>query len=442
MASSRFFRRAAGVVVICGVLAGAGALGVYGVNRWQYEADIDGEVPAPAATAEQVEHGHYLALAGDCVACHTAAGGKPYAGGLPLDTGFGIVVASNITPDRETGIGGWTTKQFILAVRNGIGDHGKRLYPAMPYNDYARVSDADLADIKAYLDTVPPVRQKIESNQMPFPFNIRLAMMGWNLLFYDSQPYQPVAGQSAEWNRGAYLVQGLGHCATCHTPKNLLGGDKGGQDLQGFVLQGWYAPNITNAAHDGLRDWSVDDIAAFLKTGGNDHAVASGPMAEAVANSTQYLSDADLHAIGVYLKSRPGNAAPVPAAMAATDPRLKAGAAIYADNCAACHMTSGQGVAGMVSGLSGSAAVQAPTAINLLHTILVGGHGAATDTNPTGAAMPPFSWKLTDAEIAAVTSYIRNSWGNSAGAVTADDVKAVRQDIKAQQPIAPIKRRF
>jgi mono/diheme cytochrome c family protein len=430
-----FMKTVAVAVVGCVVLAGLAIGGTYVVDRWEYDSAVNQSDPVALVTPEQIKRGQYLALAGDCVACHTAPGGKAFAGGLPLDTGFGTVVSSNITPDPETGIGGWSTKKFIMAVRYGRGNHGKRLYPAMPYNDYAKVSDADLTDMKAYLDTVPPVRQTIVSNQMPFPFNIRLAMLGWNMLFFDSSPYQPVAAQSAEWNRGGYLVQGLGHCATCHTPKNPLGGDKTSQDLQGFVLQGWYAPNITNVAHEGLQSWSADDIVAYLKAGSNDYSAAAGPMAEAVSNSLQHLTEADLHAIAVYLKSRPGTPAPVPAAIAPTDQAMVRGAAIYADNCAACHTMAGTGVAGMVPALKGSPGVQAPVAMNIIRTVLLGGHAAATQGNPTAAAMPSFSWKLTDGDIGAVSTYIRNSWGNSASAVTAAEVAAARQQVKARPVI-------
>ncbi|MCB8879796.1 c-type cytochrome [Acidisoma cellulosilytica] len=428
------FRRIALLVIALAVLGCLGAGGLYAFNRVTYANQI-AETTVPAPTADQIKRGHYLALAGDCVACHTAPGGAPYAGGLQLNTGFGIVAASNITPDRDTGIGGWTTKQFILAMHRGIGDHGKRLYPAMPYTAYAKVSDADLTDIKAYLDTLPPVNHAVIANQMPFPFNIRLMMIGWNMLFFDfgGAEYKADPTQTAEWNRGAYLVQGLEHCSTCHTTKNFLGADEAGKFLHGTDLDGWWAPDLTSNTRIGLGSWSEDDIVTFLKTGANDRMVAAGPMAEAVTNSTQHLTVPDLHAMAVYLKSIPASddtgLTPVPP----TDPQMVAGRAIYGDNCAACHVLNATGVPGMAPAFVLSPSVQAQNPENMIRTILAGGHVAVTETNPTGAAMPAFDWKLSDAQIAAVTTYLRNSWGNAAGPVTADQVAAKRQQIGARE---------
>ena len=427
------FRRIVIGVVSLGVLGVIGAAGLYAFNRAYYSSQI-AETAGPAPTADQIKRGHYLALAGDCVACHTAPGGQPYAGGLQLNTGFGIVAASNITPDKETGIGGWTTKQFILAVRRGIGDNGKRLYPAMPYTAYAEVSDADLTDIKAYLDTVPPVHNAVVANQMPFPFNIRLMMVGWNMLFFDfkSSAFKPDTTQTTEWNRGAYLVQGLEHCSTCHTTKNFLGADESGKFLQGTDLAGWWAPDLTSNPHVGLGTWSVDEIVDFLKTGANDRMIAAGPMAEAVHNSTQHLTVPDLHAMAVYLKSIPASDDTAPSPVPAAIPAMVAGRAIYAENCAACHALNGTGVAGMAPAFVNSPSVQAPNPENMIRTILAGGHVAATESNPTAAAMPAFDWKFTDAQVAAVTTYLRNSFGNAAPAVTADEVAAKRQEIGAR----------
>lgn len=383
--------------------------------------------------ADSAERGLYLARAGDCIACHTAEGGKPFAGGLPLQTPFGKIVASNITPDKDTGIGTWSDAEFIRAVKEGRGKHGEHLYPAMPYTAYAKVSDQDVRDIKAYLDTVPPVHNKVEANQLPFPFNIRMLMFGWNLLFFDKTPFKNNDKQSVEWNRGAYLVQGLGHCASCHTAKNFLGGDEAA--LQGGSLQGWYAPEITSNPYTGLGNWSTEDIVEYLHTGGNARSVASGPMAEAVSNSLQHLSTADLHAVGVYLKSFPGSDRKAPAALDASDATMTLGHSLFMANCAACHRSSGQGVTGMVSSLADSAGVRAPDPANMLRTILIGSRGAVTQSNPSGAAMPNFSWKLTDADIAAVSTYVRNSWGNAAAPTSADDVKKVRGSLGAQSAI-------
>ncbi|WP_221624936.1 cytochrome c [Burkholderia cepacia] len=385
------------------------------------------------ADAAAIARGEYLARAGDCIACHTAEGGPPFAGGLPMQTPFGTIVSSNITPDNGTGIGQWTAAEFLRAVKHGVGRHGEHLYPAMPYNAYTKVSDQDVLDIKAYLDTVTPVQHAVESNQLPFPFNIRLLMIGWNLLFFDDTPFVPDPKQSVEWNRGAYLVQGLGHCTSCHTAKNFLGGDKAW--LEGGNLQNWHAPEITDNPYTGLGDWSVGDIVDYLQTGGNARSVASGPMAEAVTNSLQYLTRADLRAMAAYLKSVPGSDRVRPAPLAATDVAMVRGRSLFETNCAACHSSSGAGVPGMVSSLRASAGVQAPDPVNMLHTMLVGSRGAVTMHNPTGAAMPNFSWKLTDSEMADVATYVRNSFGNAAAPVRPDDVNKIRETLKAQMPI-------
>ena len=396
-------------------------------------APVAAATAAASADSDAIKRGLYLARAGDCIACHTAEGGKPFAGGLPLQTPFGKIVASNITPDRQTGIGTWTDAEFIRAVKEGRGKHGEFLYPAMPYTAYAKVSDQDLRDIKAYLDTVPAVNNKVDANQLPFPFNIRMLMFGWNLLFFHNAPFRNDDRQSVEWNRGAYLVEGLGHCASCHTAKNFLGGDEAA--LQGGSLQGWYAPEITGNPYTGLGNWSVQDIVEYLHTGGNSRSVASGPMAEAVTNSLQHLSPADLQAVAVYLKSFPGSDRTAPAALAASDSTMTLGHSLFMANCAACHRSSGQGVTGMVSSLAQSAGVQAPDPTNMLRTILIGSRGAVTQSNPTGAAMPNFSWKLTDGDIAAISTYVRNSWGNAAAPVSADDVKKARSSLGAQSAL-------
>lgn len=378
----------------------------------------------PASSPELVARGAYLARAADCTACHTAPGGKPFAGGLQMQTPFGTIISTNITPDRETGIGGWTTEAFARALRKGIATDGYLLYPAMPYNAYTQVSDDDIGALKAYFDTVEPVRNVVEGNRLPFPFNIREMMLGWNLLFFRDARFAPEPQQSPEWNRGRYLVDGLGHCAACHTAKNILGGDKA--YLQGGVLQGWYAPELSGNSYVGLGTWSRDDLVAYLKTGANTRAVAAGPMAEAVEHSTQYLSETDLAAIGTYLLSLPGSRRTPPAALPALEPAMLNGRDLYKLHCAACHRSSGEGVPTMLPALALSPTVQAPEATSLIRTVLEGGAGAATDTNPTGARMPDFGWKLSNEEIAHVLTYVRNTWGNAASRVTSEEVEKVR----------------
>ena len=378
-----------------------------------------------------VARGHYLAQAGDCTACHTTPGGAPFAGGLPIRTPFGNLVPNNITPDRDTGIGSWTTEQFVQAIRHGIGAHGEHLYAAMPFNDYVKVTDKDVRDIKAYLDTVMPVHRVVVSNQLPFPFDIRLSLIAWNLLYFRDSPFKPEAGKSAEWNRGAYLVQGLGHCAACHTPKTLLGGDRSDAYLQGSPIEGWYAPALDSDPRTGLGHWSVADVVSYLKTGSNQHAVAAGPMAEAVADSTQYMSTNDLTAIAIYLKDLPAPAGVLTAALPTHQAQMVVGAAIFADNCAACHAARGTGINGMVPALNSNPSLLSTDSSSLLHVLLEGGKGAATAGNPTGAGMPAFAWKLNDSEIAAVGTYVRNSWGNIATALSPAQVGKARASLHA-----------
>lgn len=388
-----------------------------------------------AATSPAIERGRYIATASDCIACHTPHQSKqPFSGGYALETPFGKIIASNITMDKETGIGNWSEAEFARAVRQGKGKGGQNLYPAMPYNAYVKLSDADMHDLWLFMQTVKPVRNKVEDTSLPFPFNIRLLMSGWNLLFFDNAPFKPDASKSPEWNRGAYLVLGAGHCASCHTGKNFLGGDKS-DFLQGGVLAGWYAPEITGNPYVGIGGWSQEQLVQYLKIGSNDVAVAAGPMAEAVSNSTQYMSNSDLKAIAVYLKDLPGSTLAKPAPLGAADTRMVRGRHVYKANCTACHDFNGKGVGTMVSALANSQGIQAPYADSLMRTVLVGDRGAVTLSNPTGAAMPAFGWKLSDADIADVLTYVRNSWGNAAPAVKQEEVTKARGELKTAPPV-------
>jgi mono/diheme cytochrome c family protein len=385
---------------------------------------------------EVIEHGRYMAIASDCTACHTAPDGKPFAGGGALETPFGILLAPNITPDTATGIGGWTDDEFVNAVQNGIGHGGIHLYPAMPYTYYTKLTRQDVIAIRAYLDTVEPVRNRVIANQLPFPFNQRETMVGWNALYFTPGEFKPLPGKSVEWNRGAYLVEGAEHCGLCHTPKNAMGGDENSQAMQGSVLQNWYAPNLTGNRRIGIGDWSVDDIALYLKTGRNRYDIASGPMADAVTHSTSYLTDADLRAIAVYLKDLPsGGGWPQP--VSAQDPVMLRGEAIYNNQCAACHTARGEGIVGLFPRLSGAPVVQQSQATSLIRVVLEGSRAVATDEAPTGPAMPSFAWRLSDAEVAAVVTYIRNAWGNAAPPVSASDVSNMRQTLRRQAQRAP-----
>ena len=380
---------------------------------------------------QTIEHGRYMAIAGDCAGCHTGPGGKPFAGGGALETPFGILLAPNITPDVQTGIGGWTDDQFVDAVRDGTGRGGDHLYPAMPYTYYTRMKREDVIAIRAFLDTVEPVSNLVHPNQLPFPFNQREAMAGWNALYFKSGELEPNPGKSAEWNRGAYLVEGAEHCGLCHTPKNVMGGDETSKPMQGSVLQNWFAPDLTGNRRIGIGEWTADDIVLYLKTGRNRYDIASGPMADAVTHSTSHLSDADLRAIAVYLKDLPpsgGTAQPV----AAQNPAMQQGRAIYADQCAACHTMRGDGIVGLFPRLGGAPLVQQAQATSLIRVVLEGSRSVATEGAPTGPAMPSFAWKLSDAEVAAVLTFIRNSWGNAAPAVAAADVGKMRHQLQSR----------
>jgi mono/diheme cytochrome c family protein len=406
--------------VACAVMAGCA---VGGVAR---AASDHQEFPT-------IERGRYLAVVGDCAACHTTPGsGHLFSGGRAIETPFGNILAPNITPDRETGIGAWTDDEFVGSLLDGTGRGGEHLYPAMPYSYFTRMTRDDALAILAYLRTVPAVHNHVVSNQLPFPFDIRASLRVWNALFFQPGRFQLRTDKTAEWNRGAYLVEGPMHCGMCHTPKNLLGGDEAVRALQGYSLQGWFAPNITNDKYRGLGSWSAEQIVAYLKTGHNATTAASGPMAEEIANSSSQMTDADLRAVAAYLKDRPDSGVGKPEAVAATDRTMKIGAAIYTDECAACHAAKGEGVAGLVPTLAGSASVQSETPTSLLQVVLLGTRSVGTEGAPTASAMPPFGWLLTDDQVAAVTTYVRNAWGNAAPPVTAGEVSSARSSFAKQ----------
>ena len=378
---------------------------------------------------QEVARGRYLALVGDCAGCHNAPAGAPYAGGLPIETPFGTLVSPNITPDRETGIGAWTDDEFVAAMQEGTRRGGEHLYPAMPYAYYTKATREDVLAIRAYLETVDPVHNEVKVNQLPFPFNVRASMVGWNELYFKRGTFTPVAGKSDEWNRGAYLVEGLGHCGLCHTAKNAMGGDETTRALQGGALQGWYAPNLTGDPRTGLGSWSVEEVVAYLNTGHNNVSAATGPMSDVIVHSTSQMTDADLRAIAVYLKGQPAPSGESPKPVSGEDSMMRAGEAIYLDNCAACHTSAGTGIPQLLPALKGSPSVQSTDPASLIRVVLRGAQSVATDPAPTAPSMPALGWKLSDAEVAAVVTYIRNSWGNAASAVPASDVESARRQL-------------
>jgi mono/diheme cytochrome c family protein len=297
----------------------------------------------------------------------------------------------------------------------------------MPYTYYTRLTRDDALAIRAYLDTVPAVHHPVQANQLPFPLNIRAAMAVWDTLFFKAGTFHPDTSKSAEYNRGAYLAQGLGHCGMCHTPKNFLGGDERGKALRGYALQGWFAPDITDDARRGLGNWSVDDIVDYLKDGHSRVSAATGVMSETVNLSTAHMRRDDLKAIATYLKGQKGEEQGKGASTAPSAAVMKAGAAIYADECSGCHTPDGKGVAGLFPALDGSSIVQQTDATSLMHMVLRGALGVGTLKAPTAPEMPQFEWLLTDNDVADVLTYIRNSWGNAASTVKPEDVAKARK---------------
>lgn len=418
---------------------------------------------AAAASAQDplVQRGAYLARAGDCIACHTAPKGKPFAGGLPMATPFGTVYSSNITPDKTTGIGDYSLADFDKALRQGVAKHTGHLYPAMPYPSFRFMSQADVKALYAYfMQGVAPVKQANRASHLQFPFNVRALMIGWNLLYLKGKaPYQNDASHSVEWNRGAYLVQGLGHCGACHTPHGVTGQEKafnergGSQYLGGATLAGWNAPMLTGDLASGLAGWSKADIVAFLKTGHTAQTAAFGAMTEVVNDSTQYLSDTDLNAMAEYLKSLPvqgeksaagqvGGPAPGQPAtsLAAATLALRSGnvgargALLYVNNCAACHGSDGAGAQQAFPALSGNPVVNSPDPTSLIHIVLSGSRRPSTTASPAPLAMPDFAWRLDDRQVADVLTFIRSSWGNHGTSIEAGAVAKIRKQVSARSP--------
>jgi mono/diheme cytochrome c family protein len=380
----------------------------------------------------QIERGRYLAVASDCASCHTIPGSdRPFAGGRAIETPFGNIIAPNITPDRETGIGAWSDDEFDAALRKGVGRGGSQLYPAMPYNAYTKMSRDDVLAIRAYLNTVTPASNAVVANMLPFPFNIRAAMRVWNALYFSAEEYKPDPQKSSEWNRGAFLVDGPGHCGACHTPKSLLGGDKASQYLQGSYLQGWFAPDITNDTRLGLGGWSVDEVVTYLKTGHNRVTAATGPMAEEISLSSSQMTDGDLKAIATYLKSLPGRR-DTPQPLPSDDPVMAAGGAIYRDQCSACHALDGRGVPRLFPSIADSSMVRSDNQATLIRIVLRGARSVATAAEPTAPGMPSYAWQLDDVQVAAVLTYIRNTWGAAASAVSAQEVNRARADLASR----------
>jgi mono/diheme cytochrome c family protein len=381
---------------------------------------------AAEPSEETIERGKALVVAGDCASCHTADPAKPFAGGKRIDTPFGAVYSPNLTPDRETGIGAWSDQDFHGALRFGIDPDGSRYYPAFPYPNFTKLTRPDILAIRAYLATLTPFANEAPPPRLRFPLNYRVVMRLWNYLFFRPGILEPDQQKGTDWNRGRYLVEGLGHCGVCHTPKNLFGADRRGRAFSGSMVGGWFAPRLDAAERSGLKSWSVDDIAEYLASGRNGKSHADGPMAEVVVNSTSRMSDGDVHAIAVYLKSLPPGP-PEPAVLPPAETSMKAGQAIYAHACIACHEGDGSGAPRIYPPLPGNPLLQSADPASTLRIILDGAQSVTTPRAPNKGSMPAYAKELSDQQIADVTNYIRNSWGNAGSAVTAEQVGNARK---------------
>lgn len=375
-----------------------------------------------------IERGAYLARAGNCMTCHTDRGGAPYAGGRGIDTPFGTVYAGNLTPDTTHGLGRWSAADFWRALHHGRSRDGRLLYPAFPYTSYTQVSREDADALFAFLQSLPPVAQPPRAHELDWPFNTQAALAVWRALYFRPDPFHSEPTQSAEWNRGAYLVRGLGHCAACHSARNALGASSP-LDLAGGLIpmQNWYAPSLNSPAEAGVSRWPLEDVVALLKVGSSPSGTVQGPMAEVVLHSTQHLSQADLRAMAVFLKALPERPSELERAPLTRTRLSDQGARLYEQHCAACHGEQGQGVAGAYPALAGNRAVTLASPVNLVQVVLHGGYPPATAGNPRPFGMPPFVMDLNDEEIAQVLSHIRGSWGNQAAEVQAVDVHRARQ---------------
>ena len=405
------------------------------------------------ASSQQLERGAYLAKVGNCAACHTARGGAAFAGGLALHTPFGAVYTSNITPDTSAGIGLWSADAFYRAMHEGISADGRLLTPAFPYPNYTHVTRDDSDALYTYfMQGVQPVAQANRVHDLPFPLNTQFALAAWRVMFFErgsntiatekvatQAEFTRVNNQNDSKNlqnveRGAYLVRGLGHCSACHAQRNALGATSNDQSLSGALmpLQDWYAPSLMDASQAGVKHWPQADVVALLKTGVAPHASVAGPMAEVVSKSTQYWSDADLQSAAAYLQSLP-EIKPVYRGKPSQSPMLPRGEQLFVQHCASCHGANGQGlqVQGSVAlpALAGNRAVTMHHTANLVRIILAGGYAPSTAGNPRPFGMPPFVHVLNDEDIAAVTSYIRFSWGNIAEPVSAADVVRHRKGL-------------
>lgn len=392
-----------------------------------------GEVTAPMGTDPgAVARGQYLVRAGNCFSCHTAPGGRDYAGGRPVPTPFGTLYSSNITPDAETGLGQWTAEDFRRALHEGVSRDGSFLYPAFPYTNYTKVTRADADAMFAYMRTLPAVAQRNRPPEMRFPYDKRGLLAGWRALYFRPGVYVDDPKQTPEWNRGAYLVQGLGHCSACHAARNAWGAVTDEPVSGGLIpMLNWYAPSLTSSRETGLGDWDVAHVVDLLKTGVSHRGAVFGPMSEVVRDSLQHLTEADITAMVVYLKSQREEEKPDPGAdnYVTRDRRIalmKDGERIYKDRCAGCHQDNGQGVPRVYPPLVNNEAILMRNPVNAIRITLNGGFPPSTAGNPRPYGMPPFAHVLDDLQVAAVVTFIRGAWGNHSAPVSTMEVASAR----------------
>ncbi|HKS18244.1 MAG TPA: cytochrome c [Bradyrhizobium sp.] len=376
-------------------------------------------------SAETVERGKALTVAGDCASCHTADPQKPFAGGKRIETPFGGIYSPNLTPDRDTGLGAWSDDDFYRALRHGVARDGSRYYPAFPYPNFTKLVRDDILAIRAYLATLDPVRNGTPPPELRFPLNFRVVMRAWNFLFFRPGIIMPDQSKGMAWNRGRYLVEGPAHCGACHTPKNFFGADKRGQPFAGGLVAGMFAPRLDGAERSGLKSWSVDDIAEYLQSGRNARSHAGPLMSEVVVNSTSKMSDTDIRAIATYLKDLPAGP-PEPAVTPPPPAQMADGEKLYKGACIACHEVDGSGAPRIYPPLPGNANLQSADPSSTLRIILDGAQTVTTPRAPNTGSMPAYA-QWSDQQVADVTTYIRNAWGNAAPTVTAAQVAKARR---------------
>ena len=411
---------------------------VLGILWWHGAGDREaGEAPPPTEVlgADAIARGHELVTLADCRSCHTARGGTPFAGGRAIPTPFGTFYSPNITADTKTGLGNWSATDFWHALHNGYSKDGTLLYPTFPYTNYTKISRSDSDAIFAYLRTIAPVSQPNHPHELAFPYNHRVLLAAWRWLFFRPGVYEPQTERNAEWNRGAYLVQGVGHCSACHEARNALGATRSEAGPTGGLVLNWYAPTLTSPLEAGVQSWPVADIVTLLKTGrvntASAKAAALGPMGEVVSESLQQTPAGELQAMATYLKSlavshstdednESNTKYEIPPAI------LAAGKDLYGKNCADCHGKQGEGREPAAPPLAGNRAVTMSAGINPIRMVLFGGYSPGTAGNPRPFGMPPFSLTLSDEEIAQILIYVRSSWGNSARPVRGEEVSANR----------------